>query len=123
MGFRLVKCLGWTLSLAIVASAQDRSSQNEKSNSDSSKIAVHLTAAEHAWLNEHPIIRWGEDPNWPPFSQYDSHHNLVGIDADVVRLAAARVGLTVIPVQAGSWSEILAKAEAGQVDFLSATAE
>lgn len=123
MALRLAKFLACIFFLAIFASAQDRSSQDEQIDSDSRKVAVHLTAAEQAWLSKHPVVRWGEDPNWPPFSEYDSHHNLLGIDVDVVRLAAARVGLRVTPVQANSWSEILAKAKAGQVDFLSETAE
>jgi signal transduction histidine kinase len=122
MGFRLMIVFGWILFLSTVASAEDRNSKEEKTVSDSRKEVVHLTAVEQEWLNKHAEIRWGEDPNWPPFSEYDSHHNLVGIDADIVRLAAARVGLKVTPVQAGSWTEILAKAKAGQVDFLSATA-
>ncbi len=108
---------------AVLASAQDHDSQTQTRLSDSRKVAVHLTPEEQAWLSNHPEIRWGEDPDWPPFSQYDSHHHLVGIDSDVVRLAAARVGLKLTPVQANSWSEILAKAKAGQVDFLSATAQ
>lgn len=107
----------------IFASAQDNSSPRQISVFALRKVVVHLTSAEQAWLTNHPSVRWGEDPNWPPFSHYDSHHKLVGIDPDVVQLAAARVGLKLTPVQANSWSEILAKAEAGEVDFLSATAE
>src|SRR5579871_4901660 len=122
MAFRLMKVFGWILFLSIVASAESAISQSQKSDSDSRKVVVNLTPAERAWLSKHPIVRWGEDPDWPPFSQYDSHHNLVGIDPDVVRLAVTRAGLNVTPVHANSWSEILAKARAGQVDFLSATA-
>jgi signal transduction histidine kinase len=123
MLFRLGKILAWLFLPAICASVQSSCSQEEKTASNSRKVVVHLTAAEQVWLSEHPVIRWGEDPNWPPFSQYDSQHGPVGIDADVVSLAVARVGLRVTSVRANSWSEILAKARAGEVDFLSATAE
>lgn len=119
MAFRLPKILACSFILTISASAQEQ----QIIPADSRKVAVHLTAAEQAWLGKHPVVRWGEDPDWPPFSQYDSHHNLVGIDADVVRLAAARVGLRVTPVQANSWSDVVDKAKEGQVDFLSETAE
>ncbi len=84
--------------------------------------AVQLTQAERAWLTAHPQVRWGTDPDWPPFSSFDRKGQLIGIDADLTRLVAARVGLQLEVVRAASWSEMLAKAKAGEVDFLSATA-
>lgn len=82
-----------------------------------------LTEAEQLWINAHPVVRWGEDPDWPPFSTLDKSNHVTGIDADTVRLATARVGLRVIAVPATSWSEVLAEAKMGAVDFLSATAK
>src|SRR5690242_5939530 len=104
MLLRLSEILAYLFLSTIFASAQNLSSQDQNTDSDSRKVAVHLTAPEQAWLRTHPVVRWGEDPNWPPFSQYDNHHNLVGIDADIVRLAIARAGLKVTPVRADSWS-------------------
>lgn len=85
--------------------------------------AVQLTLREQAWLKRHREVRWGADPNWPPFSSWNRTNQMIGIDADIVRLAAARAGLTVKPVFASSWSEVFAKAKAGEVDLLSATAK
>src|SRR4051794_5281236 len=47
---------------------------------------VQLTEAERAWRDAHEQVRWGVDPDWPPFSSFDSYGRLVGIDADITRL-------------------------------------
>lgn len=86
------------------------------------EATVPLTQAERAWLEAHPKIRWGPDPNWPPFSSFDRNGQLIGIDADITRLVAARVGLRLTVIRTASWSETLAKATNGEVDFLSGTA-
>lgn len=86
------------------------------------KPTILFTASERAWLESHPEVRWGADPDWPPFSSFDRNGELVGIDADITRLVAARAGLQLVPIRCNCWSEVLEKAKAGQVDFLSATA-
>src|SRR5215467_9202176 len=78
---------------------------------------VILTEAERDWIAAHPQVRWGFDPDWPPFSSFDHYHRLVGIDADLTRLAARRAGLQLSMVSGNSWSEVYAKAKAGEVDF------
>lgn len=95
--------------------------QNNRADS-ANGAKVQLTPTEQAWLKNHPEVRWGADPDWPPFSNLNRSNQLIGIDADIVRLAATRVGLTMKPVIAKSWSEVFAKAKAGEVDFLSAIA-
>jgi two-component system sensor histidine kinase EvgS len=84
---------------------------------------VQLTEAERVWVRTHPQVRWGVDPHWPPFSSFNHDHQLIGIDADITRLVAKRVGLRVEPIPASSWAEVVDKAEAGEADFLSAAAE
>jgi signal transduction histidine kinase len=87
------------------------------------KAIVQLTESERTWLAAHLHVRWGIDPDWPPFSTFDRNGALIGIDADITRLVAARVGLQLTMVRAATWSEVLAKARAGEVDFLSATSD
>jgi len=67
-------------------------------------------------------VRWGADPDWPPFSTLDREGKVVGIDADITRLVAERVGLRIVFVRASSWAQVFEQAKAGEVDFLSATA-
>lgn len=83
---------------------------------------VALTQAEQDWLRAHPLVRWGADPDWPPFSSLDREGKVVGIDADITRLVAERVGLQIVFVRASSWAQVFEQAKAGEVDFLSATA-
>jgi len=106
-----------TLSIAAVSGGKLASAQPTQP-----EPRVQLTEAEEAWLHSHPQVRWGFDPDWPPFSSFDPDHRLVGIDADITRLVARRAGLRLVPVEAASWSNVFAKAQAGEVDFLSATA-
>lgn len=84
---------------------------------------IVLTESEQAWIKAHPQVRWGFDPNWPPFSSYDSYQRLVGIDFDLTLLVARRAGLQLSIVSGASWAEVYAKAKAAEVDFLSATAK
>ena len=84
--------------------------------------AVELTSEEAAWLQAHPVVRWGVDPAWPPFSYPNRKGELVGIDAELTRLVAERAGVRIILVRTSSWSETLARARAGEIDFLSGTA-
>jgi len=121
MNFRGVKPLLISICIIIFANAENNRAEEQKTNSNAP--SVRLTAAEQTWLKSHPEVRWGVDPNWPPFSSLNRTNQMIGIDADIVRLAAARVGLTLKRVIANSWSEVFAKAKAGEVDFLSATAK
>jgi len=88
-----------------------------------SDVRIALTESEQGWIKAHPQVRWGFDPNWPPFSSYDSYQRLVGIDVDLTRLVARRAGFQLSIVSGASWAEVYAKAKAGEVDFLSATAK
>jgi signal transduction histidine kinase len=122
---RPVSKAGWLVSCALIfLSGQLYDAHADKTNGLASRDSTaRHTEAEQVWLRAHPEIRWGVDPDWPPFSSYDRQGKLVGIDADITRLAAQRVGLHLQVVPGNSWSEVLAKANAGEVDFLSATAQ
>lgn len=110
----IIQCLGvGVLPLSAAAALADPKSD----------VRVTLSDAERNWIGAHPQVRWGFDPNWPPFSSFDLDHRLVGIDADLTRLVAQRVGIQLSIVAGKSWADIYAKAKAGEVDFLSATAK
>lgn len=112
----------WLLFWVVISAGAWSSAATNSENRPASEATVQLTRAERAWLDAHPQVRWGADPDWPPFSSFDRDSQLIGIDADITRLVAARVGMRLTLVRAASWSEVLAKAKSGQEDFLSATA-
>ncbi|MBF0471596.1 MAG: transporter substrate-binding domain-containing protein, partial [Gammaproteobacteria bacterium] len=54
--------------------------------------------------------------NWPPIDYQNNLGEHTGISADILELAASRVGLKTEP-QFGAWDDMLAKLEKGQIDL------
>jgi signal transduction histidine kinase len=81
-----------------------------------------LTAADRAWLAQHPSIRVGYDPGWPPFSLRDRHGNFAGIDADTLAMLSQRYGIKFEFVTRDTWPEVYEAARRGEIDLLVGTA-
>jgi signal transduction histidine kinase len=81
-----------------------------------------LTPQEQAWLQQHPQIRVGLDPAWPPFSFFNRNHDFTGMDLDMLQLLQQRLGVSFIPESGPNWSEVYAKIKSGQVDMLGGVA-
>src|SRR5690348_14608090 len=69
-------------------------------------VSVGLSPSESAWLKAHPEVRWGCDPAWPPFCSLGKDGKAEGIDPDITRLVAERVGLRLKLVSGLAWSEV-----------------
>jgi signal transduction histidine kinase len=80
--------------------------------------AVPLTEAESAWLQKHPVLKVGADPEWPPFSFFNKDGAHDGMDADLLRHLGERLGVQFEVPQMGNWEDTLALADAGRVDLL-----
>ena len=78
--------------------------------------AVELTTQERAWIAANPVIRTIALRDWPPVDFQGGQGEHTGIAADILVLAAGRVGLKVEP-QFGPWSEMLSKLQQGQIDL------
>lgn len=81
-----------------------------------------LTPADRTWLAQHPSIRVGYDPAWPPFSLRNGQGEFAGIDADTLALLSRRFGFNFDFVTRGSWPEVYEAAKAGEIDLLVGTA-
>lgn len=92
-------------------------------NAIGSERRIQLTDTEKAWIQEHPVVHFGYDPSWGPFSYRDDRGELVGIDRDFLKLLGSRLGLTFVPVHSASWPEAYDGAKAGASEFLVGTAE
>ncbi len=79
---------------------------------------LEATAAERAWLDSHPGINVGIDPNWPPFSFVDKSGAHQGIDADLVRLIAARIALKCQIAPSKNWEQTMQQMTAREVDLV-----
>ena len=82
---------------------------------------IHLSAEEQAWIEAHPVIKVGTDPDWPPFSSL-ADGRTQGIDPDLLTILGARLGLQIELVARPSWPETYAAAERGEIDMLAGTA-
>ena len=51
-----------------------------------------LNETEQQWLNDHPDIRLGIDPDWAPFEFRDKDNNYRGMGADFISLISQRLG-------------------------------
>lgn len=83
---------------------------------DSQVVRVELTPRERAWIVEHPMIRAIALEDWPPVDFRGSGRQHRGIAADILRLAAERVGLKVEP-RFGPWPEMLEQLRKGAIDL------
>ena len=64
---------------------------------------VSLTLEEQNYLKEKKEIRMCVDPDWEPFEVIDKDGNHVGIAADLIALAAGRVGVSIKLMQTQTW--------------------
>ena len=89
-------------------------------NRNWSRVAekLHLSAEERSWLAAHRDIRLGVDPQWAPFEYFDATKTYSGISSGYVKKINEELGLNMHPLHGLSWSEIMEKAEAGEVDLL-----
>jgi len=87
----------------------------------SSGQEVALTADERAWLARNPVIRYGADPLWPPFS-IRRRDRLVGIDRSLFDLFESRLGIRFEYVPTNQWPENLEKLKRGEIDLVSGVA-
>ncbi len=79
---------------------------------------VLLSEAEKAWLADHPEMRLGVDPSWPPFEQKTPDGEYAGIAADYVKLLNERLDITMHADTGLTWAQVLAKARNREIDVI-----
>ena len=84
-----------------------------------SQTTVMLNEHQRAYIKANPTINMCLDPDWRPFEYLDENGQHQGIGADLIRLAAQRVGLRLEPLQVNSWPESIAASQAGECQVLS----
>ena len=81
-----------------------------------------LSEPEKAWIAKHPVVYWGVDPQWPPFSSFDKQGRMRGIDVEIVNLIAKRTGLNMQLARTASWPETVRKVSTGEIDVVAGIA-
>jgi len=79
---------------------------------------VSLTDEERTWVEAHPVIRVASDPSFPPLEFRDTDGNVKGYSADLLAIAAKRIGVTVESVEALDRRDAEDKVRAGKADVL-----
>lgn len=80
--------------------------------------AVGLTAAEREWVDRQGRIRIGYDATFAPITEESELSRMGGLGADFMRLAAAKVDLTIEREEGGPFAEVYARSLAGEIDVL-----
>ncbi|KXL51776.1 signal transduction histidine-protein kinase BarA [Anaerotignum neopropionicum] len=81
---------------------------------------ISLTEEEHAFIEEHPVIRIGVDPGFVPFEFINEDGAYEGIAADYLSLICEKTGLQFEVVQDLTWPEAYDLALVGDIDVLPA---
>lgn len=87
--------------------------------SNSPDELLSLTAEEKKFIEEHPVLTVGVDPNYPPIEFIDKHNNLKGVTADLLNLLTLRTGLQFDHTGSSSWAENMQLMKEGKVDVFS----
>ncbi|MBX7058615.1 MAG: SpoIIE family protein phosphatase [Leptospirales bacterium] len=77
-----------------------------------------LSAAESAWIRQHPVVIHGYTTDWPPFEFVQSDGLYQGVAADYLKLIEQRTGLHFQPQPGLNWQTSIQQAEEGRIDLL-----
>ncbi len=77
-----------------------------------------LTRQEKKWLEEHPHIRLGVDPDFMPFEFLDSEGVYRGAASSYVSILSEKLGVTMVPLKGLTWHQVIDAAKSGEVDVL-----
>lgn len=80
---------------------------------------ISFSRAEQDYLQRVRSVTMCVDPDWVPFERINEQGRHEGIAADLVRLVAQRVGLTIELLPVTNWEESLVASKAGRCQLMS----
>ncbi|MBF0289531.1 MAG: transporter substrate-binding domain-containing protein [SAR324 cluster bacterium] len=84
-------------------------------------LKIQLTEKEQAFLQSHPLIRFGTDETRKPYVSKNSNGELEGLDIDFILYINETTGAN-IQLVTGQWREIVEKAKSREIDGLATSA-
>ena len=75
---------------------------------------IEFSIEEQEWIKNHPIVRFGYDPNWPPFEMYNNGE-YTGVLADYIELIEKSTGIDFIPFPDLTYQKTLEKLHSGEI--------
>ena len=82
-------------------------------------IPIRLTPDEQAYLSQKKEITMCVDPDWEPFEIINKEGKHQGISADLIQLAAKRLGVKITLVPTRTWEETLAFSKSKKCEIMS----
>ncbi len=80
---------------------------------------VTLTAEEREWVAKHPVLKVGNELDWPPFD-FAENGEPKGYSIDLINLIGEKTGLKFEFVNGYTWPELLEKFKASEIDIMPA---
>ncbi|MBF0257489.1 MAG: transporter substrate-binding domain-containing protein [Desulfamplus sp.] len=99
----------------------DWSYNREEDSTSDENANIILTREERQFIQDNIAdreIRLGVDSARPPFEYIDEKGVYAGISADFITVAAARIGISVIPQKDVKWTEAMEKVKVGEIDVI-----
>ncbi|MEH6625691.1 MAG: transporter substrate-binding domain-containing protein [Motiliproteus sp.] len=87
-------------------------------NAPPSTSSIQLSTAERRWINDHPTIKLGVDPEFAPFEYIDEQGQYKGMCADYIQILNQRLGLNMQIIPDQSWAMAVAQARNAALDVL-----
>ncbi|MBF0249752.1 MAG: transporter substrate-binding domain-containing protein [Alphaproteobacteria bacterium] len=111
---------------SILQKGLDSISDDEKSALNAQRLTtlmrtpkVKLTGTEREWLKAHPILKVGNETDWPPFD-FAADGEPRGMSIDVMRAVAEQTGLNLEFVNGYTWVELMDMFKAGELQIMPA---
>ena len=79
---------------------------------------IQFTQAENDFIQQHPVIRLGADPQFIPYEFFDSDGQYKGIAADYIKLISERTGINIELKKDITWAEAYEQAVEKKLDGL-----
>ncbi|MBW2429662.1 MAG: transporter substrate-binding domain-containing protein, partial [Deltaproteobacteria bacterium] len=83
------------------------------------KADIILSDEERDWISEHPVLRVANELDWPPFD-FAEDGEPKGYSIDLMNLIGEKTGLKLEFINGYTWSELMEKFKAGEIDIMPA---
>lgn len=81
-----------------------------------SDVILELSEDEQQFLKDHPTIRIGFDPSWPPMEFSDKNGTPVGISISIIKEIEKSIGIEFVKVSDVPWDSLITLAKNRELD-------
>jgi len=114
----IIKRLFFLLSFSFcLFMAQTHSIHASTTNNFQSNPSLIFTQEEQSFISTHPVIRVGNEMDWPPFD-YNEYGIPKGYSIDYIKLIARKIGIKIDFIYNKTWAELLRLLKEKEIDIL-----